>query len=118
MKKPFINRERALAARPEQAPALKLENLPDGGIGITVRLEARGLLGWMSSKPVDRTFKLDLLGKEVYEACSGAATVKKIAAQLYDLQTEDEEESVPDTTLTVGTGTILFLIFVKHVFLQ
>ena len=64
--KPAFDRDRALRARPEHAPAVGREESDDGGVTIVIELEPRKWLGWLAgSKTVRRSFRLDKLGAEV-----------------------------------------------------
>jgi hypothetical protein len=75
---PKITRHAALAGRPEPLPFVRREARDDGGCKVTVMLRRRGWKRWFVGEAVERTFGLDRLGREVYEACDGKSTVKAI----------------------------------------
>jgi len=77
-----LTREKALDARPVKLPVLKRYDREDGTSEITVRLARPRWQRFLGSPPdVERTFKLDLYGTEVYDSCNGT---KKIAAIIKD----------------------------------
>lgn len=79
MAKKKFDRDQSLAARPEKMPLIKREEMPDGGLKLTAELIARPFLGFIGGgNPVQRTFELDALGREVYEACDGKSDVRTL----------------------------------------
>jgi hypothetical protein len=78
-KKGAFDRRVALSARPEQTPTIGIQEREDGGVQVSIRLQRRPWLGLFGKYgDVERTFGLDPLGREVYEACSGKADVKTL----------------------------------------
>jgi len=74
-----LDRGAALAARPEAAPLVRCEERENGGALVTVRLARRRWLRWLGGPDeVEQSFGLDALGREVYEACDGKSSVRKI----------------------------------------
>ena len=71
-----MTREQALAGRPMQLEAISSEETSDGGMRVTVNVRRprwQRLLG--GSGMMERTFELDPLGREVYDACDGRTDV-------------------------------------------
>ena len=93
-----LDREQALAAKPEKMPVIKSEESEDGGLKLTVELTSRPLLGFIGGGyPVRRTFVLDVLGREVYEACDGKSDVRHIVrkfAERHKITLAEAEMSV------------------------
>lgn len=74
-----FDREEALKARPQALPTVRVEDQPGGAFNVTVRMAPVRWVGWfIRSKEIERTFSLDALGREVYEACDGKTDVKTI----------------------------------------
>ncbi|MFP4380095.1 MAG: PqqD family protein [Candidatus Sumerlaeia bacterium] len=79
-KTPPLSREAAISARPEQLSYVRRKERDDGGMEVTVNMPRTGFLRVVGGKgTVERTFGLDPLGREVYEACDGKKTVRNIA---------------------------------------
>ncbi len=86
-KRPKLDRDRAMSARPERLPAVRCEEAADGGVSVTVRLTVRSWLRWLGGGPereITRTFTLDSFGREVYDMCNGKADVKTIIRRFAD----------------------------------
>lgn len=76
-----LDRASALSARPKRLPFLRRERT-DGKLRVTVLVRPAGWARWLGgSGEVERTFALDAMGQEVYEACDGTCTVEQIARQ-------------------------------------
>ena len=81
-RRPPMSRDAAMAARPERADAVHAEERPNGGLLVTVRLPKRRFFRWMSTDGTfERSFGLDPLGREVYEACDGRTSVRSLVRQ-------------------------------------
>lgn len=81
-KKPEFDRKKALAGKPYQAPVVRREEVPDGRVRITVHTVPPKWVRWTSGKDyVEKTYGLDILGREVYEYCDGNSSVKHIIKQ-------------------------------------
>lgn len=81
-KRPALGRSAALAARPVRAPSVRVVDRPDGGVNVTVevlRPSWQRLLG--AGRHAERTFGLDAVGREVYEACDGKRTVARLVRE-------------------------------------
>jgi hypothetical protein len=74
-----LDRERALNAKPEKLPRIDAQEDGQNGLKVTVLLEPPAWSRWFgASGHIKRTFQLDYLGREVYEACDGKTTVKAL----------------------------------------
>lgn len=75
-----LARDIALSARPERTPVVRTVERDDGGLKVVVRLVRPPWLRWLGGRPreFERTYGLDVLGREVYEACDGRTTVKTL----------------------------------------
>ncbi len=94
-----LDRQRAFTARPEQLPVVSRKETDNGGLSLRVRLTPRAWLRWLkgSEQPVERTFNLDHLGREVYEACDGKTNVKAMIrnfAKAHNISVAEAEISV------------------------
>lgn len=101
-------RARSFAARPERVPCMGSHDCGDGGLSITVEVQRPGwqrMLG--ASVKARRTFELDYLGRNVYEACDGAATVADIARKFAD----EHQISLPEAE--VATTQFLKTLMTK-----
>jgi hypothetical protein len=98
--KKTIPRDMALTARPTRTEGVVRKELPDGGIGLTTCVE-RGT--WMrafgASETFERTFQLDYLGRDVYDACNGTDDVQTIIRN-FALK---HKVSLPEAELAVTT---------------
>jgi hypothetical protein len=75
----LASRSLALSACPCQLPFIRKEPTNDGKLSITVRLTRKNWQRLLTnSDTVERTFVLDALGQEVYEACNGEKQVQVI----------------------------------------
>lgn len=98
--KQTIPRDLALTARPTRTEGIARKELPDGGIALTTHIE-RGT--WMrvfgASEKFERTFQLDYLGRDVYDACNGSDDVQTIVRN-FALK---HKISLPEAELAVTT---------------
>jgi hypothetical protein len=70
-----------MAGRPKRLPFLRQEEI-GGKLRVTVRLQRAGWLRWLAgSGEVERTFALDALGREVYDAADGSRTAQVIVRE-------------------------------------
>lgn len=78
-RKKRLPRSAAMEARPYPMPGIRAQEEADGELKILRRFERSNWQKWLGAPPeYERHFLLDPLGREVFEACSGKATVKKI----------------------------------------
>lgn len=78
-RKPGLDREQALNARPVPLTVLKTEELDDGSLRVTVRYNATRLQRFFGApREYERPYTLDVLGRTVYELCDGQRTVKDV----------------------------------------
>jgi hypothetical protein len=75
----IIPRQVALSARPLQTDGVARQELPDGGIGLTTRVKRSTWMRVLGAREnFERTFQLDYLGRDVYDACNGSHDVQTI----------------------------------------
>jgi hypothetical protein len=110
-RKPLLNREAAMTARPEKLEIVRMTERPDGGVEVTVNVPKTGFLRMIGgSGTVERTFSLDPMGREVYEACDGQSTVQAIAknfAKKYMVGRSEAEVAVTTYLKTLMTKTLV-----------
>jgi len=96
--KPNITRERAMTGRPVRLELIAQQDTEDGGLKLKAELERPRWQRWLGgSKRMRRTFELDALGKEVYDACDGRNNVEDIItgfAETHNLSLPEAEMSV------------------------
>lgn len=74
-----LPRKASLACRPRKMPVVRRQEIEDGKLRITVHIKPQRWVKWFTRRSeAERTFGLDPLGREVYEACDGKTTVHKI----------------------------------------
>lgn len=74
-----FSRKVAMQGRPAQIPTVKIETRDKGGAVITVMLDSPRWVRFIGGKPkVQRSYGLDRFGMQVYEACDGKASVRRI----------------------------------------
>jgi hypothetical protein len=98
--KKIIPRDMALTARPTRTEGIARKEMPDGGIGLSTQI-TRGT--WMrafgASEKFERTFQLDYLGRDVYDACNGSDDVQTIVRNF----AVKHKISLPEAELAVTT---------------
>ncbi|MBN1865831.1 PqqD family protein [Candidatus Sumerlaeota bacterium] len=106
-----LDRPAVMKARPEQMPFVHRATEDDGGLKIAVKLRANRLARFLGGGgEVERTFQLDALGREVYEACDGEATVEKIVrafAKRHKLSIGEAEVSVTTYLKTLVSKALI-----------
>lgn len=109
-KQSTLTRSEALGARPVQVPPLSTEE-KDAKLYVTVRYQRPR---WQRLMGADtycrRTYGLDAYGREVYAACDGTASVRKIIrrfAKTHRLSKPEAEKAVTTFIKTLmGRGLI------------
>lgn len=108
-----FDREEALKARPRALPTVRFEEQPGGTFNVTVRIAPVRWVRWfMRLNEVERTFSLDALGREVYEACDGKTDVKTIVrnfAAAHKLSIVEAEISVSTFLKTLTSKGLVAL---------
>jgi hypothetical protein len=105
-----ISRETSFAAKPMQVPAIGREEIK-GELKLTVKYERPR---WQRLLGADDTFNhsmiLDVLGREVYEACDGRQSVRRIIdafAAKHSISVAEAELAVTKYMKTlIGKGLI------------
>jgi hypothetical protein len=78
---PKVERESALSAVPHRLPPIEVRERDNGGLEVVVAFDRPGWHRFLgASGRAERTFGMDTLGRFVYEACTGEATVGDISA--------------------------------------
>jgi len=98
-KKPELQREQALTARPLMTQILRREPLPGGGVRIIVPFNPVGYQRWLLRIPTDATreYELDNFGIEVVDLCNGERSVRHIVkrfAKDHNLNQHEAERAV------------------------
>ena len=74
-----FSRKAAMQGRPMQIPPVKTETRDNGGALITVMLDSPRWVRFIGGKSkVQRSYGLDRFGMQVYEACDGKTSVRRI----------------------------------------
>jgi len=74
-----LSRKAAMQGRPMQVPPIKTETRDKGGALITVLLDGPRWARFIGGKSkVQRSYGLDRFGMQVYEACDGKTSVRRI----------------------------------------
>lgn len=74
-----LSRKTALQGRPIQVPPVRTEPRDDGGALVTVLLDSPRWVRVIGGKSkVERSYGLDRFGMQVYEACDGKTSVRRI----------------------------------------
>lgn len=74
-----FDRESALKSKPRQMPVIRSEKVEESSLRVTVtvyRPNWQRILG--APQTFERSYVLDALGQEVYQACDGRTTVKAV----------------------------------------
>lgn len=97
-KRRLVDRSSALSGRPERLPFIRREETAEGGMQVTVKLVRPRWQRWLGGTgEIERTFRLDCLGRQVYEACNGKTNVKAIIKDFaadHKISLPEAEESV------------------------
>jgi hypothetical protein len=89
-----------MSAKPTKLPVIKREEPEEGKTNITVEYPAPTLVRLFSSRKTFRkTYSLDKFGVEVYDACDGKTTVKKLVRNF----AADHDLSQAEAEMSVGT---------------
>ena len=74
-----LSREQAMDAVPLKLEIARTETLADGGLRLTVNLARPKWHRWFGGKgDIQRSFELDEMGADVYNACDGKCSVKTL----------------------------------------
>ena len=77
-----IDRDSAMTARPARLKAISVAERDNGGLLVTVRQARPTWQRWLGgSEEFERSYGLDLLGREVYDACDGRTTVRAMVGR-------------------------------------
>ena len=112
-----LDRDAVLSGRPEQAPAVRREERPNGGVRVTIRMVRRRWFGRFGREgEVERNFGLDVLGREVYESCDGKSDVRAIVrkfAKKHKLSWAEAELAVTTFLKTMMTKGLIVMAIDK-----
>ncbi len=103
----------SMSSKPKQAPAVFARPRDDGGLEVRIELEASGMGRLVGGSGFERTFQLDPLGREVYEACDGRRTVKGIVrkfASSNKLSQAEAELSVTTFLQMLSSKGLIFMV--------
>ncbi|MCG3178467.1 MAG: hypothetical protein BIFFINMI_00794 [Phycisphaerae bacterium] len=111
-RKPRLSREAAMSARPRKSPIVRRTERENGGALITLMAPKPR---WMrligGGGMIERTFGLDRMGVEVYDACDGRTSVKRLVSQFaggHSLDLASAEHAVATFLRTMmGRGLIV-----------
>jgi len=106
-----LPRELALRCRPEKVEPIRTTEADDGKLRVTVLVSPPKWISWFNRRrEIERTYGLDALGREVYEACDGNKRVKDIVAAFarsHKIGVAEAEISVTSFLKTlVGKGIV------------
>ena len=110
-RKPELSREAALNARPVRGRVVQREEKRNGEVRLVMEFDRAAWIKRLDGRrKVRRTFMLDTLGREVYEACDGKPTVQDIVetfAERHGVGLAEAEYSVTTYLKTlIGKGLI------------
>jgi hypothetical protein len=112
-----LDRQSVMTARPEQMPFVHRADQDDGGLKITVKLKANRFARFLGGGgEVERTFHLDTLGREVYEACNGETSVQEVVrafAKRHKLSIGEAEVSVTTYLKTLVARALIGMVVDK-----
>jgi hypothetical protein len=109
-----IPRQAAMTAIPVRLPTKSRKELPNDGLRLTVMQEVRGLMSWFGAKrEYEKSFNLDYLGVQVYEACNGKARTQKIVEKFAERNNFALAESEMSVTMFLKTMMSRGLIAMK-----
>ncbi len=102
-----LERNRALAGRPEHLPVIASKEEGDGELRVTVRLQTKRWQRWVGvPERLERDFVLDPYGREVYDACDGKRNVRAIVgdfAKSHHISVAEAERAVTTYLKTLMT---------------
>ncbi len=97
----------SLACRPRRLPIVRQQETDDGNLRVTVHIKPYRWVQFFTGRPeAERTFALDSLGQEVYQACDGKTSVRKIIeafARTHQISLAEAEMSVTTFLKTLVT---------------
>lgn len=110
-----LDRTQALRARPVRVPVVRREEQPDGRLCLTVRTRAPRWFRWLGAREgeLERTYRLDGLGREVYEACDGMLEVEAIIGRFAAAHRISRAEAEISVTCFLRTLTAKGLIVMQ-----
>ncbi len=93
-----IDRNSALRGRPLRVPPVQVQDRPQGGRLVTISVRPKRWQRWLGfPSAYQRTYGLDVVGSQVYDACDGQLTVSQIVrrfARHNKLQQAEAEAAV------------------------
>jgi len=108
-----IPRELALVCRPEKVDPIRTTEVENGKLRVTVLVSPPKWISWFNRrKEIERTYGLDSLGREVYEACDGKRRVKDIIAEFarsHKISHAEAEISVTSFLKTLVAKGIVYM---------
>jgi hypothetical protein len=109
-----IPREAAIGGRPLRRSAISREKDESGKTRITLTAPAPGWLRLVRGpKEIERTFRLDPLGLEVYEACDGETDVKTMVSRFAKRHRISEAEAEVAVTTFLKTMMARGLVVIE-----
>jgi hypothetical protein len=100
-----------MSAKPTKLPVIKREDVDENKAQITVEYPSPTMVRLLSRRKTFRkTYSLDKFGIEVYDACDGRTTVKKLVrnfAAEHDLSLSEAEMSVGTFLKTLITRGLI-----------
>jgi hypothetical protein len=94
-------------------PGVRREERDNGGLLVTVSLPRPAWMRWFTvSDTVERSFGLDILGREMYEACDGRTSVKSLIrdfARRHTVTLPEAETSVTQFLKTMMTKGLVMM---------
>ncbi len=74
-----FSRQAAMRGKPVQIPVVRTEHRDNGGVQVTVMLDAPRWVRFIGGKAqIERSYVLDRFGRQVYDACDGKTNVSRI----------------------------------------
>ncbi len=117
-KRPRLNREQALGAKPLAAKIVSRKPLPNGGQRVTIAVHPRGIRKWLLRLPetIERQFELDPIGVELVQQCDGQKNVRYIVnkfASKHRLDAAEAEKAVTTFLQTLVRKGLLTMLVPK-----
>jgi len=110
-----FDRDYALACKPRRLPVVRTEEKEEGKLYVTVKIRPARWVKWFGGREeVDRTFALDAIGGEVYEACDGKSQVKVMVrefAKTHKVSLAEAEVSVTSFLQTLMKKGLVAMTF-------